>query len=1071
MEKWLSKYLRLMQEKPDMSEVGWRHEMVPLLIGQGLGYPSSNIGFEKERADVIVRDDQRIQHIVIETKLSEKNLGQKSLKQAIQYLKGGESFVVLASPYIWRVFRPGRTPADAAHLGDIRFDEEDGIENDTLFLRLSREMMQDNYRFADFRAGTAVTGYIPIDEMGFKKLVDALQSSVEMLFQYATIVWPRQVERYDFYLGEKRYIDDAIDKVQHSGANIYTIGEEVKHLEREAGKLERKFAVPIEAHRSYEIFRRIQPYSGPADDKKTLDIYLREASHLALNRALMTRILEDKGLLKRKISNGGIKLWHDFTTYLAQRYQALLRFSFTDTENLYHHFFTDSAFDWYLKVNGELGDVVEKVLYLLNSFDFSDVDRDLLSRVYQRFFSPEMRKKLGEFYTPAEVIQYLLRKSGWPGEGRLLDFSCGSGGFLVEALKGLLAEAEKRGLSAEQQWRQTERIVGLDINPFATHISEINMLSLMVNLFKAAVDEKKGRGEDPQLPDLNVFCIDSLDDSTYDPDKSDEKDNGAIDFATWPGERYGDALEFRDEVKYRFVVGNPPYVRNERLDEKSKLRYARIFSDVREGNTDLYAFFIRRAFDWLEDGGRLAVIVSQGLAEARAADKVRRFVEQFQIEEIVPLEWAEVFGAAVNPFLLVVKKSPITPDHKMTLRQGLRNMAQLDDPKAGRFTKVNQADWAALAPDGSWRLEVTAEDIPILNKLKEYPKPFKGEYGITLRSERVLMGEDKSLMRNPVPILDGREIKCWYTIWQRRYLDYIPEEISDPKSPSYFDGPQVVMPTISLTAQAAVLVDGHYFRDTVMKVTSQAGLDHHAICGVINSQLNRYYSATYLRVGIIQKGYSRFYPRVINSFIAPARWPEILSALSAKGELCRRFCLEAENGDIDVINEIESILGSSRLQFADLPDSDFSTLSGDLDLSLASFNKEGALTDGTLFSLKGDADALFFMVHHAQLAGKEVLKRADVESYRLPASKEQLIEVNRLIAAWMERKPTLAGQLRRAEAEIDELIFSATDLTPAEVAIIKRRCTEFPLSELLKTSLPGKPTRYIQARVYKDRYK
>ena len=1054
-----------------MSEVGWRHEMVPLLIGQGLGYPSNNIVFEKERADVIVRDDQRIQHIVIETKLSEKNLSKKTLKQAIQYLKGGESFVVLASPYVWRVFRPGSSPAGMDHLGDIRLDEEDGLENEALFRRLSREMMQDNHRLAEFREGTAVTGYIPIDETGFKKLVDALQLSVEMLYQYATIVWPRQIELYDEYLRERLKIDDEMEVVKHSGSNIYTIAEEVKQLERAAGRLERKFAVSIEAHRSYKTFSRIQPYSGAADEKKTLDIYLREASHLSLNRALMTRILEDKGLLKPKISNGGIKLWRDFTTFLAQRYQALLRFSFTDTENLYHHFFTESAFDWYLKVNGELGDVVEKVLYLLNSFNFSDLDRDLLSRVYQDFFSPEKRKKLGEFYTPVEVIQYLLRKSGWSGEGRLLDFSCGSGGFLVEALKGLLTEVEKRGLSAEQQWRQTDRIVGLDINPFATHISEINMLSLMVNLFKAAVDEKSNRGEDPQLPDLNIFCIDSLDTPIFDLDKSEERENDAISFATWPGERYDDALEYRDGVKYRFVVGNPPYVRNERLDEKAKLRYAKLFADVREGNTDLYAFFIRKAFDWLEDGGRLAVIISQGLAEARAADKVRRFVEQYKIEEIVPLEWADVFMAATNPFLLIVNKSPVTPGHKVTLRQGLRSMAQLDDPKAGRITKINQVDWTSLAPDGSWRLEVTAEDLPILNKLKEYPKPFKGEYGMALRSDEELISNDPSTMKNPKPIIDGREVKSWSVEWQGRYIDYDVKKISDPKSPEFFENAKVVVPRISLTAQAAFLDDKFYFRNTVMKVSSD-DLDDMQLIALINSRLNRYYSALLQRRGVIQKGFSTFYSQLISSWICPKDYKKVLKELSRKVEKCHSISNELANGDKDLLHKLEELLRPSNLQFSDLPDSDFSSLAEELDISNASFSREGHLTDGTLFMLKGDADALFFMVHHAQLAGKAVLKRAEVESYRLPASKEQLVEVNRLIAAWMERKPTLADQLRAAEAEIDELVFSATDLTPEEIATIKRRCTEFPLSELLKTSLPGKPTRYIQARAYKkDRYK
>ncbi len=1067
MEKWLNTYLELFNQKPNMGEIEWRHEMVPLLIGKGLGYPSKNIRFEKNRTDVFVLDDQGIQHIVMETKSSDGKLGKKTLRQAVGYLKGGESYIVLASQFTWRVFKPGRDAEHAKEIGVIRFSE-DGIENESLLLRLSREMMQDNYRYAEFRQGAAETGYIAIDERGFPKLVEALQNSVEMLFKYAQIVWPRQVELYEEYLKERKYIDESIEKVNYSGEPIYSIEEQLRFLEEARRKLELKYAVPVEAHKSYALFRRIQPYSGVVNETKLLDIYLREASHLALNRALLIRILEDKGLLKRKISNGGIGLWRQLTTYL--KYQDLLRLSFWDTEKLYHHFFAESAFDWYMKVNGELGDVVERVLFLINAYDFKEVDRDLLSKVYQNFLSPEKRKKLGEFYTPPEVVRYLLKKSGWHGEGRLLDFSCGSGGFLVEALKQLLIELEQRGVSAEQQWRQAIRIVGFEIHPFAAHIAEMNLLGLMVNLFGSAVEEKTARGEDPQLPDLNVFTIDSL--LTQAQNSSDDKSNGFIGFEAWPGERYTEARLARDFDHYRYVVGNPPYVRNERLDEAAKNQYAKLFADVREGNTDLYAFFIRKAFDWLEDGGRLAVIVSQGVAEARAADKVRRFVEQFQIEEIVPLEWAGVFMAATNPFLLIVNKSPVTPGHKVTLRQGLRNMAQLDDSKVGKITTFKQADWAALAPDGSWRLEVTVEDIPILNKLKEYPKPFKGEYGMILRSKEILIDHDTSNMKNPRKMLDGREVMSWNIDWQGRYVDYVKEKISDPKSEEFFTETKVVLRRLSLTAQAVVFDGDYVFRHTVMSVRNESKQDPFIICAIVNSQLNRYYTALISRSGALSGSMrSEHSPRVVNLFISPDT-VKISKILRERAQKCHSLAHELVHGDAELLTEVETLLKANHLQFSDLPDSDFSGLAEKLDISDASFTREGHLTDGTLFMLKGDADALFFMVHHAQLAGKAVLKRAEVESYRLPASKEQLVEVNRLIAAWMERKPTLADQLRAAEAEIDELVFSATDLTTAEIATIKRRCTEFPLSELLKTSLPGKPTRYIQARAYKkDRYK
>ncbi len=1065
-EQWLDDYLELFNEKPDMNEIEWRHEMVPIIIHKQLNYPSRNVRFEKDYSDIKILDDSGIQHIVIETKSSERKLGKKTLKQAFTYLQGGESYVVLASQFLWRVFRPGKCVETAKHLGDIRFTEE-GIENESLFRQLGRDFMLDNERFAEFRSGDADNAYISIDERGFPKLVNVLQLSVEMLHQYAQVVWPRQQELYDEYTEKFDHVRKTVESVKRNGEAVYQQDEKLRLLEQAERKLAQEYATPIEAVKSYEVFKRIQPYSGSADEKALLDIFLREAAHLALNRALLIRILEDKKLLKPKISNGGIGLWRKFTTFLEKRYQALLRFSFWDTENLYHHFFAESAFDWYLKVDGELGDVIERVLFLLNSFDFSDVDRDMLSRVYQNFFSPDKRKKLGEFYTPNEVILYLLKKSGFPGEGKLLDFSCGSGGFLVEALKQLLEQAEKRGISAEQQWRLAGNIVGFDINPFAVHIAEMNLLSLMVNLFRGAVEEKKARGESPRLPDLNVFCIDSLLQGLSD------YHSGDMGFETWPGERYGDALESRDLTKYRYLVGNPPYVRNERLESATKQSYAKLYDDIRQGNTDIYAMFMRRAFDWLEDGGRLAVIVSQGLAESRSSEKIRRFIEQYKIEEIVPLEWAGVFMANINPFLIIIKKEEPEQDHQIHIRQGLRKIEELNK-ECGHSTYVSQKDWANLAPDGSWRLEITDVDLPIVKKLNNYPKPFKGEYGMVLRSKEILIRKDKSEMKNPRKVLDGREVSAWLTSWQGRYIDYDLKKISDPKSYEFFNNTQVVLRRISLTTQATAFDPEFLFRDTLMSVSNTSGYSSHVVCAIINSMLNRYFTALINRSHALSGSMrSTHTPRVINNFLSPLSLKdnkdiESLDKLSRK---CHALANEMTNGDIELCDKIAGIIGKSPRHFSDLHDSDFSSLWGEFDLSKIRFTRDGSLTDGTLFQLRGNPDALYYIVHHAQLKGKRKLKRAEVERYPLPPTHEQLIEVNKLIHAWLKRKPTLGDQLRAAEAKIDELIFVASDLTQDEVETVKRRCTEFPLSELLKTPLPGKLTRQIESRIYKNRYK
>jgi type I restriction-modification system DNA methylase subunit len=63
---------------------------------------------------------------------------------------------------------------------------------------------------------------------------------------------------------------------------------------------------------------------------------------------------------------------------------------------------------------------------------------DILGNLYQSYFDPETRLALGEFYTPPEVVDFILDAVGYAGPqvivSRLLDPACGSGTFLVHAL-------------------------------------------------------------------------------------------------------------------------------------------------------------------------------------------------------------------------------------------------------------------------------------------------------------------------------------------------------------------------------------------------------------------------------------------------------------------------------------------------------------------------------------------------------------------------------------------------------------------------------------------------------------
>ena len=164
-------------------------------------------------------------------------------------------------------------------------------------------------------------------------------------------------------------------------------------------------------------------------------------------------------------------------------------------------------------------EAVGQILLTLYKFDFSEIVGDPLGTLYQRYFDRETRKALGEFYTPKEVVEYIIDAVGYKGksiiEKRLLDPACGSGTFLVEALKRWLKEAED--LAEEKGWDfvldklcKEFHIVGFDIHPFATLMAQIQFMLILLPYYKKAIDVNKLF----TLRRLPIFRTDSLEDET-----------------------------------------------------------------------------------------------------------------------------------------------------------------------------------------------------------------------------------------------------------------------------------------------------------------------------------------------------------------------------------------------------------------------------------------------------------------------------------------------------------------------------------------------------------------------------
>ena len=150
-------------------------------------------------------------------------------------------------------------------------------------------------------------------------------------------------------------------------------------------------------------------------------------------------------------------------------------------------------FGWYSHLAGndsELSSALRNVLKVLDELAWARVANsvrgitsDLLRQFYMAVVPRTLRRALGEFFTPEWLAERTLFRTVELAEKvgkacRVLDPSCGSGTFLVAALRRELAIQDK--ISPSEPGKATEtalsNVIGFDINPVAVLMSRINLL-------------------------------------------------------------------------------------------------------------------------------------------------------------------------------------------------------------------------------------------------------------------------------------------------------------------------------------------------------------------------------------------------------------------------------------------------------------------------------------------------------------------------------------------------------------------------------------------------------------------
>lgn len=134
-------------------------------------------------------------------------------------------------------------------------------------------------------------------------------------------------------------------------------------------------------------------------------------------------------------------------------------------------------FDWILDTNEGPG-IVTDIARRVASFDWKGVDHDVLKSLYQSVIAPQVRKQLGEYYTPDWLASRIVTKTVTdPLNQRVLDPACGSGTFVFHAVRHYLDAAIAANISiATAVENVTSQVFGSDLHPVAVTLAQATYL-------------------------------------------------------------------------------------------------------------------------------------------------------------------------------------------------------------------------------------------------------------------------------------------------------------------------------------------------------------------------------------------------------------------------------------------------------------------------------------------------------------------------------------------------------------------------------------------------------------------
>ncbi|MCS7202809.1 MAG: Eco57I restriction-modification methylase domain-containing protein, partial [Dictyoglomus sp.] len=113
---------------------------------------------------------------------------------------------------------------------------------------------------------------------------------------------------------------------------------------------------------------------------------------------------------------------------------------------------------------------------------------------------------------------------------------------------------------------------------------------------------------------------------------------------------------FGVEDGFNIAIGNPPYVRQEKIKELKPMLQHQLYETF-VSTSDLYVYFYEKGYNLLKNSGILCLISSNKWLRAKYGEKLRKFLrEKTKIIKIIDFRGFSVFEQTVDTCIVLCRK-------------------------------------------------------------------------------------------------------------------------------------------------------------------------------------------------------------------------------------------------------------------------------------------------------------------------------------------------------------------------------------------------------------------------------